>query len=229
MKGILYGVGVGPGDPELLTLKAVRTIEACPVIAAPDSGHSEKVALNIAQDYIKGKELLLCSLPMTRDEEQLARSRREAADQLCLQLEQGRDVAFLTLGDPSVYATFSYLQRLVVEAGYEARMIPGITSFCAAAAALGQPLCEADEPLYILPAACEDLERALDQGGCKVLMKMGRSLDSTLELLDGKGLTASTRLVERCTMPEQRLFTDIAAEKPQTGYFSVAIVRKEYC
>jgi len=227
VKGILYGVGVGPGDPELLTLKAVRVMHECTVIAAPDSGAGETVALRIAQEHIRGKEVLLCKLPMTKDEVELAESRRKAAGKLCGQLEQGKDVAFLTLGDPSVYATYSYLHRLVVEAGYQAVMVPGITSFCAAAATLGEPLCEGDEPLHILPAAYPALERELDTEGCKVLMKMGKSLDQTLSLLNSKGLTGNASLVERCTMPEEKVYRDIAGSRPQAGYFSVVIVRRD--
>jgi len=224
VKGRLYGVGVGPGDPELLTLKAVRILRACPVIAAPDAG-GDQLALAIAGEHIKDKELLLCRLPMTRDPEVLSRCRGEAAAQLCAVLAQGRDVAFLTLGDPSVYATYSYLHRLVRAAGYEALVVPGVPSFCAAAAALGEPLCEGEQALHILPAAPE-LDRALEQPGTKVIMKMGRRREETLALLERQGLLERSAMVERCTMPGETVVRDLS-QAAGDGYFALVVVREE--
>ena len=122
-KGILYGVGVGPGDPELMTVKAVRTVERCPVIALPQSGRGECTAYEIAKEAVPAlekKEKLLLSMPMTRDQDTLLESWREAADQIARKLDLGQDVAFLTLGDPAVYSTYLYLHRLVEKMGYEA-------------------------------------------------------------------------------------------------------------
>ena len=119
-KGILYGVGVGPGDPELMTVKAVRTVERCPVIALPQSGRGECTAYEIAKEAVPAlekKEKLLLSMPMTRDQGKLLESWREAADQIAKKLDLGQDVAFLTLGDPAVYSTYLYLHQLVEKMG----------------------------------------------------------------------------------------------------------------
>lgn len=197
MTGTLFGVGVGPGDPELLTVKAIETLKAAAVIAVPDAG-GEKTALNVAAKYIAGKEILLCPMPMTRDKERLAKSRRESAEKLCERLERGQNVAFVTLGDPSVYSTYIYLHRLVIERGYEAKMIPGVPSFCAAAAALGVSLCEGGEALHIFPASYGGLEEAIHLNGSKVLMKSGRRMAEVRQTLEDAGLAAQTRVVECC-------------------------------
>lgn len=227
MRGILYGVGVGPGDPGLLTAKAIRTIRRCPVIAAPASGGGDGLALRIAGEYIdEGKTVLLCDLPMTRDEQALRRSRERAADELCAHLDGGRDVAFLTLGDPSVYSTYMYLHRIILERGYEARMIPGVPSFCAAAAELGVSLCDGGEPLHILPASYGGVEKALRLEGTKVLMKSGRELGRVLELLEERGMLEKAMLVERCGLPGQRVVREMSGSGEAAGYFSLIVVKE---
>ena len=153
-QGILYGVGVGPGDPELLTLKAARVLKACPVVAAPRTREGRSLALDIAcgaVDLTK-KSLLFLDFAMSRSERTLADTHRLAARQVLEQLAAGLDVALLTLGDVSVYSSFCYVMDLVRAAGYETVMIPGVPSFCASAAALGRSLTEMNEPLHILPA-----------------------------------------------------------------------------
>lgn len=228
MNGVLYGVGVGPGDPELLTLKAVRLLQQCDVVAVPDSASGELAALEIAREHIGQTPVLHCPLPMTRDPQELMHSWRQSADRLCQELQAGKTVVFLTLGDPSVYSTYLYLHRLVTARGYRAEMVPGVPSFCAAAAALGQPLCEGGEPLHILPASYAGVEEALALDGTKVLMKSGRSMPKLLATLRQKGMLAQAALVERCGMPGQRLVADLAQAQPDTppGYFSTVIVKE---
>lgn len=225
MKGILYGVGVGPGDPDLLTVKAVRLLEACDIVAVPDSGTSPQAALEIAGKYIEGKKVVSIYLPMTRDEKQLAQCRQAAAEELCGFLEQGKTVVFLTLGDPSVYSTYTYLHKLVREKGYEAQMVPGVTSFCAAAAALGVPLCESGQPLHILPSSYAGAEEDLALGGVKVLMKSGKKIKSALQRLKELDLLGCSMLAERVGMQGERLLHTVA-EDEDAGYFSVIIVKE---
>lgn len=223
MKGILYGIGVGPGDPELLTLRAVRAIKECDIIAAPDLGEERRVALDIAQEYLTGKPLLPLALPMTRDADELQRKRAEAADLICAKLDAGQSVGFLTLGDPTVYSTYTYLHKLVVNRGYTAQIIPGITSFCAAAAALGQPLCEGGEPLHIIPALYGGFEDELSLSGTKVLMKSGKKLSEAVERIKAKKMQAC--MVERVGMSGERLVPDLYAETAEAGYFCVIIAK----
>lgn len=229
-KGILYGVGAGPGDPELMTVKAVRTVERCPVIALPQSGRGECTAYEIAKEAVPAlekKEKLLLSMPMTRDQDTLLESWREAADQIARKLDLGQDVAFLTLGDPAVYSTYLYLHRLVEKMGYEARMIPGVPSFCAAAARLGWGLCENRQPLHILPASYDGTEEALSLPGTKVLMKAGSSAAEVMDALGKRGLRSRTGLVVNCGMAGEKAYQSLETTPEEQGYFSLYIVKEE--
>lgn len=229
-KGILYGVGVGPGDPELMTVKAVRTVERCPVIALPQSGRGECTAYEIAKEAVPAlekKKKLLLSMPMTRDQDTLLESWREAADQIARKLDLGQDVAFLTLGDPAVYSTYLYLHRLVEKMGYEARMIPGVPSFCAAAARLGWGLCENRQPLHILPASYDGTEEALSLPGTKVLMKAGSSAAEVMDALGKRGLRSRTGLVVNCGMAGEKAYQSLETTPEEQGYFSLYIVKEE--
>ena len=144
-RGIAYGVGVGPGDPELMTLKAVQLIRQNDVIAVPGKEPKESVAYRIAAGAvpeIEDKELVPVYMPMTKDPEKLEAAHRNGAEMLESYLDQGRNVVYITLGDPSLYCTFSYLQHILEADGYEAELVSGIPSFCAAAARLGASLTE---------------------------------------------------------------------------------------
>ena len=142
-KGKLYGVGVGPGDPELLTKKAERVLREADVVAVPDKGAGEKTALNIVADIVGGKELLYCPTPMVRDRAVLDGCYEKIADDICALLDAGKVVAFITLGDPTVYSTYIYVHKKVLARGYAAELVPGVPSFCAVAARLNTSLCGA--------------------------------------------------------------------------------------
>lgn len=224
MKGILYGVGVGPGDPELLTVKAVKTLQKVQWIAVPDTG-GEKSALSIAAPYIEGKPQIFCPMPMTRDKEALRKAHEESALLITEKLDIGEDVAFITLGDPSVYSTYMYLHRLIREAGFDAQMVPGIPSFCAAAAALNISLCDGGEPLHILPASYEGTEELLQLEGNKVLMKSGRSLGKVKKNLQKMGLQGRVQMAECCSMENERLYESFNEIPDESSYFSILIVK----
>ena len=225
-QGKLYGVGVGPGDPELLTIKAQRIIRQSPVLAVPDAGRGEKTALAIAGELAEGKQLLYCAAPMIRDEAQLDAAYEQNADLVCAQLDQGKDVAFLTLGDPTVYSTYLYLHRKVVARGYEAEIIPGVPSFCAVAARLGAALCEKSERLLIVPASHGDMEDCLDLDANLVFMKAGRELGALKEKLAEKGLLDRASMVANCGMEGELVCPRFADADTEAGYFSVVLVKK---
>jgi precorrin-2/cobalt-factor-2 C20-methyltransferase len=226
--GVLYGVGVGPGDPELLTLKAVRIVSDCDAVCFP--GNDTALAFEIACSGIPAigsKEQIPLELPMTRDEERLRRAWETSAARIMDMLQAGKSVAFLTLGDVSIYSTFGYLRRIVEKQGYETRAVPGVTSFCAAAAALGEDLALREEPLHIIPASYPDVPAALRMGGAKVLMKAGTALPAVRSLLEEQGLADATGVVENCGMTGERVWkriTDMGDEKP--GYFTVLIIKE---
>ena len=225
-KGTLYGLGVGPGDPELLTLKAVRILKEADVIAVPDKGSGEKTALHIVEAYIQGKPLLPCATPMVRDQQVLDTAHHRIADSICALLGEGKTVAFITLGDPTVYSTYMYVHRRVLERGYEAVLVPGVPSFCAVAARLGQSLCEQSERLMIVPASHKDIGDCLDADANLVFMKAGREIGALREALRARGLLEKASLVANCGMEGEQVFPRFADMPEDTGYFSVVLVKK---
>lgn len=226
-QGKLYGIGVGPGDPELMTYKAVRLIQECDVIAVPKGGTGEQTALTIAAKWIEEKPILHCDMPMTRDQEVLHACHDKAADDICVQLDAGKNIAFLTLGDPAVYSTYWYVHRRVQARGYEVEIVPGVPSFCAVAARLGQALCEGSQMLHIIPASHNATEAGLALPGNKILMKAGRSILEVRDLLEAQGEGDTAALVERCGMEGERVVRDLRELDDPTGYFSVILVREE--
>lgn len=132
-RGVFYGVSVGPGDPELLTLKALRVLEACSVIAAPQTGSGDTLAMDIVRQAVslEGKPLLPLPFTMAQDPALRQEAHQRAAWEIENFLAAGRDVAMLNLGDVSIYATYGYLQKLLKARGYQTEMIPGVSSFCA--------------------------------------------------------------------------------------------------
>ena len=226
-RGVLYGVGVGPGDPELLTLKARRILREADVIAVPDRGSGEGTALEIVSGYIAGKPQLRCATPMVRDRAQLdAAYDRIAADVEAL-LDQGKTVAFITLGDPSIYSTYLHVHRRVLAGGYEAQIVPGVPSFCAAAARLGQGLCEGSDRLLIVPASHRDVEDCLEVDANLVFMKAGREIGRLRRTLEERDLLGSAAMVEDCGMETEKVFPCFADAPEGSGYFSVVVVKRE--
>ena len=227
MAGILYGVGVGPGDPELMTLKAVRVIRENEVIALPGNMPEETAAYRIAVQAVPElaeKELVPVRMPMDSDRAEQERYHQAGAEQLEAFLRAGRSVVFLTLGDPAVYSTFSYIQRIVQKDGFEVCMVSGVTSFCAAAAALKIPLAEGEESIHIIPAAYrQDLEP--DRSGNYVLMKAGSTLRGMKEILRQAGHTV--RMAENCGMPEEKLYRSLEEIPDEAGYYSLIIAKEK--
>lgn len=235
-KGILYGVSVGPGAPGQLTLDAVKALLDCPVIAAPRTKRGEMLAFRIAEEGMEqflntsfegrktaaGKEafwatktILPLTFPMPRNDPEATRANHEAvAAQLRPFLDRGEDVAMLNLGDVSVYSTYHYIAELLEAEGYETKMLAGVTSFCASAAALNSSLTGGvDTPILVLPGALDDAatERILREPGTKVLMKTIGVLPETLALLKGLGLSEKTSAVVNCGLPNEQIYPTLAA------------------
>lgn len=225
MKGRLYGVGVGPGDPELLTLKGARLLQSCAVVAVPDKGTGEKTALNIVRAHVEGKEIICCPAPMVRDAQVLERAYTESADQVCACLDAGKDVVFITLGDPTVYSTYIYTHKKVLERGYEAELVPGVPSFCAVAARLGVALCEGSERLLVVPASHDAADDCMDFRANKVFMKAGRAIGELRDQLGDKGLLDKASMVANCGMEGEQVYQRFGDMEDGTGYFSVVLVK----
>lgn len=228
MKGILYGVGVGPGDPELMTAKAIRLLRECDAVAAPKSADGRQTALDIASPYIgQDKSILLFDMPMTHDRQARNASHDAAADALCALLDEGKTVVFLTLGDPTIYSTYWYVHKRVAARGYAAELVPGVPSFCAAAAAMGRALCEDGEMLHIIPASHGREREGLALPGSKVLMKAGRGVLRVRDELRESGQLEQAALVERCGMEGERVICDLDELDEPSGYFSIILVKEE--
>lgn len=224
----LYGIGVGPGDSELLTLKGARLIRECPVIMVPDSGQKVNIALTIARGAVpelEDKQVVEVEMPMVRDRSIWAKSHKKAADKVIEYLKEGKDVAFLTLGDPSVYSTYCYVHNLVLEGGYEAEIVPGVPSFCAVSARLNQGLTEASEALHIIPASYEGVDEAIELDGVRVLMKTGKAMAGLKEKLKKSPKVSQVHGVERCGMPGERIFKSIDDIDDEASYLSVLVVK----
>lgn len=215
---MFYGIGVGPGDPELLTLKAIRILEKADVIACPAKDGKPGTAYDIAKKAcpeIEGREVLALDFPMKK--EGLEEAHKSAAEQIIARLKNGCDVAFLTLGDTSFYSGFYYIADLVAEAGFPAEIISGIPSFCAASAKLALPIALGDEPVLISPGEYRPFN------GTQVIMKAGSKLAKLKAQIAADGKTAY--LVENCGMPDEHIFRGLEEIPDTAGYFSMLIVR----
>lgn len=232
--GVLYGVGVGPGDPELMTLKAVRVLSGAKVIAVPKSKEdADSMALSVIEKVVdlKDKEILELVLPMTKDKGILAKARKDAAFLVCERLKQGQDIACITIGDPLFYSTFSYLIPLVINnlPGIEVKVIPGIPSINAAACAALLPLAEVDERVAIIPAAYEEkgLPEIIKDFDTVVLMKVNKVMDRILAILKESGLKERAIFISRAGWPDEIVVKDLGSlQDKKLDYFSMVIIKK---
>mgnify|MGYP001001374248 FL=1 len=224
MKGKLYGVGVGPGDPELMTLKALKVIRNSDVIALPGENPRDTTAWQIAVKVcpeIEEKELLAVHMPMTKDKEKLEMSHRRGADAICALLKDEKQVAFLTLGDPTVYSTYLYIHKIIQAEGYPVEIISGITSFTAVAAKLNIGLVEGSEPLHV-PASYQ-IEDSLKLPGTKVLMKAGKKMADVKQQLKEHG--SDVAMIENCGMSTEKIYYGVDEIPEDAGYYSLLIVK----
>lgn len=235
--GTFYGVGVGPGDPELMTIKAVRVVEGSGVLAVPRSrdscedGRSKALAILESVIDVTGKEILDLQFAMTKDPGEREAARKAAADRIVERLASGVDVSFITLGDPMTYSTFSYLVPFVEAAlpGVSVRSVPGVTSFSALASRALVPLAESEERITVIPAAYEMdvVKEALDGSGTVVLMKVNRVFDRLVSLLEQEGLLEGALAATRVGWPEEEITTDIKSLRgTKLDYFTTLIVKK---
>ena len=229
-RGKLYGVGVGPGDPELMTVKAIRTIERSDVIVVPGKKTEDSVAYRIAAGICKklaDKRLEAIEMPMVKDEAVLKEGHRAAAEKIEAMLDAGLTVSFLNLGDVTVYATYMYVHKLVAADGYETEIINGITSFTAAAARLNTDLVEKDQPLHVIPASYrkDSVPELLALPGTKILMKAGKEMKAVRAAILTSGQEAV--MVENCGMEGEKIYANPAEIPDDASYYSVIIVKEK--
>lgn len=226
MAAILYGVGVGPGDYELMTLKAVRVINESSVIAVPEKNPYNSIAYKIAEKVVdmKDKKVIGIEMPMTKDANLLENAHQEAAKIIAEYLEEDMQVAFLNLGDVSIYSTYMYIHKKITDMGYKAAMISGIPSFCAAAARIGESLAQKNELLHIIPASY-DISKESELNGTKVLMKSGRQIKKVKEILTKKN--ADVVMIQNCGMDNEKISYGAENIDENAGYYSLLIVKEK--
>jgi len=226
--GRLYGVGLGPGDPELVSLKAARILSEVPVIFVPKGGQESR-ALSIIKGIVgRDKEVVELSFPMLEEDEG---KWERAASAIWERLSRGEDCAFAVEGDPLLYSTFvpliAFFRRRFPQV--EIKVIPGISSLSAAASSIPLPLARREERLAVLPAIYEkdDLEEILKKFDTVLFFKVHRSLERILNLLERIGFSGSCFLVEEATTKEEKVIRDIEEmKKARPGYFSLLLVKR---
>lgn len=232
MSGTLYGIGVGPGAPDLLTLRAVRVLGQVDVILAAASPRNDySCALETVRPHLAPRvRLLRLEFPMTRDVSALRTAWDKAARQTLEVLESGENAAFLTIGDPLIYSTFGYLWRTLRTLASEVRVeiIPGITSFQAAAARSGMILCEGTESLRIIPGinSQEELTKELVGADTAVILKAYRNFPAICEALRQSRRDAEVCLASQVEQPEEKLLQDLESLEDTPPYMSLIISRK---
>ena len=233
MYGTLYGIGVGPGNPELLTLKAVRILgEVSRVFAAASSKNDYSLAFDIVREHLKpGTPVDQLPFPMTFDRSHMEEAWRENSEAVAAHLREGRDAAFLTIGDPLTFSTYIYLVRNVREIlpGVRVETVPGITSFQAAAACANVPLAEGEEALTIVSGAKggEKLREVLAASENVILMKTYRQFPDIVSAIREMGLQDSCCFVSRCGLPGEIVERDFEKySKLDPHYLSLMIIKK---
>jgi len=238
MTGTLYVIGVGPGDPELLTLKAVRILRAVKCICVP-KGREEgsSMALNIIKKIINmdDKEMIEAYFPMRKTKgsahaRELDTKWNETVETVLSILNKGADMAFITIGDPTIYSTFFYLYDRLLEINplLSIEIIPGISSITASAAQAGISLGLADERIAVLPATyANDIGMVLEHFDTIILMKVHKVFDQILEMLDAAGLTDKALYISRTGMDDGQVVRDIGKLRgKELNYFSMVIIKK---
>jgi precorrin-2/cobalt-factor-2 C20-methyltransferase len=228
MSGTAYGIGVGPGDPELLTVKAARILARVPVIAYPQSAEGESLARSIAAPFIPHGAVELPFLVPFRKERESARCAYDAAaEAIATRLDDGLDVAVLCEGDPFFYGSFMYLfERL--SRGHEVRVVPGVTSLTASAAALGRPLAARNDVLKVIPAPLDANRLAAEIGAADAvaILKVGRHFEKVRGILRELGLAERAFLVTAASSQREQVAPlDSVADGVQP-YFSTILLYK---
>ena len=233
-RGTLWGVGLGPGDPELVTVKAARVIADADVVAYHSARHGRSIARGIAEPYVRpGQIEEHLVYPVTTETTDhpggyagaMEDFYRESADRIAAHLEAGRNVALLAEGDPLFYSSYMHMHTRLTER-FDAVIVPGVTSVSAAAAATGTPLVQGDEVLTILPGTLPvaELKRRLADTDAAVVLKLGRSYPGVREALSSTGRLDEAFYVERASTPRQRVMPAGEVDDETVPYFSLAML-----
>lgn len=228
MKGKLYGIGVGPGDPELMTLKAKKLIEECDIVAVPVKKEGEdSVALHIARGAasVPEEKVRRILFTMSKDKTKREACRQAAAEEIMKYLDAGQSVAMPVLGDVGIYSTYSYVHKQLIKAGYEVQMISGIPSFCAGASRANIPIVEGNEGFGVIPSlkGLEQVEKAMDVFDNLVIMKVGSHVKEVYEMLKAKGREDHAIIISNVGMEGE--YVGPLLPDREYGYFTTMIIK----
>ena len=231
MSGIFYGVGVGPGDPQLLTLKAVEVIKNADVVIAPKTEKKEdSTALSIARPYLKTDvEILKLVFPMVSNTDTLADAWENNKNSILKELQAGKKVVFLTLGDPMFYSTYMYVYRLLKDCGHGIETIPGVPAFCAIGSQLGQPLAEGNDVISIIPATMAEgeMDKVLAISDNVVLMKVYKNFGKVVEKLEQYGFGDNAVMISKCGLPDEQVSYNLSeVDGTNVNYLTTILAKK---
>lgn len=228
-EGNFYGVGVGPGDPELLTIKAVNAIKKADVIIAPKTEKKDgSVALTIAEPYISDAEIIFQTFPMVKNFEESKEIFEQNANQILENLRAGKDVTFLTLGDPMFFSTYIYVYRLLKNSGAKVTTIPGVPAFLAIASYLGRSA-YGNDIVTIIPATApkDRIIDALKISDAAVLMKVYKNFDEVVDMLDAEGMLENAVMISRYGLDDEKIFDNLGVHKSdKLNYLSTILTRR---
>ena len=231
MRGTFYGIGVGPGDPELLTVKAIKAMEQADVLIAPKTEKKEgSVALEIARPHLKKDiEIVYQVFPMVKDFAADTGAWEANKAEILELLNVGKNVAFLTLGDPMFYSTYIYVFRLLEHEDVDIITIPGVPAFAAIGSQIGRPIVEGNDVLAVIPATADKkhLEEVMAVAGSAVIMKVYRNYAEMVDLLKRNDMAKDAVLVSRAGLDGERIIHDLEAHADEKlNYLSTILTRR---
>ena len=231
MQGKFFGLGVGPGDPELLTVKAIKILKKIDAVIAPKTEKkSDSLALSIVQDYLREDvEIVYQTFPMVRDFAESKIVFEKNQQEILNLLDTGKNVAFLTLGDPMFYSTYIYVFQLLQECGVKIETVPGVPAFLAISSYIGKPLCFGNEILTVIPATApsEKISNALKISDATVLMKVYKNFSEVVDLLANENMLEKSVLVSRQGLADEKIITDLESHKTEKlNYLSTILTRR---
>lgn len=219
----LYGVSVGPGSADLMTVRSVRIIEKCDVIAVPRTKGENTMAYSIACEEcdMQDKEIVYAEFLMSMDKEVLRNNYENIAKNLEKHLDNEKSIAFLNIGDISIYSTFSYIADIIISDGYDVEICPGVPSFCAVAAELKKPIAQGKENIVIIPGDSREFDELAEIKANKIVMKSSRAIEDIKSKFSGKDVSG----VENCGLESQKIYNSADELNDNTGYFTTVLIK----
>lgn len=228
-KSKLYAVGIGPGDKELITVKAAKILNNADTVFAPVSKNGS-IALDIIKDYVNKKaDIFKIDFPMIKDKNRIAEFHNKAAENIINELKKNKTVVFITLGDIGFYSTYSYIKDKIKSSGFETELIPGITSFSSGAAAAGINLCKDNEKVAVIPFldSSMSLNYYIDNFDTIVLMKIFKTFENIKDILYNRNLIDNCILFSNIGMEDEKIYKGKEIlNADNLSYFTTLIVKK---